>query len=329
MKGKKEIILGLLILVCIGLLVWGINFLKGTDIFKNQRSYYAVYDKVDGLAPNNPVQVNGLQIGVVNSVNLHPDGSYRLVVKFSITDDKFSFPKKSVARIVSMDLLGSKALQIIPSKEKNLAAVGDTLIGDLQGSIQEEVNKTIAPLKAKTEQLLSSVDSVVVIFRTVLNEKTRDNLIRSFENISLTIKNIASTSGNLDTLIKGETKRIPKILANVESITENFKNNNDKLNNIIQNFATLSDTLAKVELAVTIAKTEKAMSDFALITEKINRGDGSLGMLINNDSLYNELKASATNLERLIKDINENPNRYVHFSIFGRRNKPSVQPNNK
>lgn len=308
-------------LLSLGLFVWGFNFLKGTDLFKKSNEYYVVYNSVDGLGINNPVEVSGLSIGSVKEMYLHPDGSGRVVVKFAITNKDFKFKNKSIVKIVSSDLLGTRSIQIIPSKDGKDAVPGDTLIGEVQGSLQDEVNKTILPLKTKAEQLLSSVDSVIVIFQTVFNDQTRDDLRRSFSNIANTIQTLSHTTAEFDTLITGQKSRLASIIGNVDDITKNIKDNNGKLNLIIDNIALVSDSLVKADIVGTISKVNKSMGDFADITKKINDGKGSLGMLINNDSLYNELNSSSQSLNTLIKDVNENPQRYVHFSIFGRKDK--------
>ncbi len=321
MKVSKEIKIGVVVLLSLALFVWGYNFLKGTDLFKSSNEYFVVYNNVDGLSINNPVEVNGLGIGSVKDIYLHPDGSGKIIVKFSITNKDFKFNNKSIVKIVSSDLLGTKAVQIFPSKDGKLAVPGDTLPGEVQGSLQDEVNKTILPLKTKAEQLLSSVDSVIVIFQSVFNDQTRDDLRRSFSNISATIATLSHTTAEFDTLITGQKSRLASIIGNVDDITKNIKDNNAKLNLIIDNIALVSDSLVKADIVGTINNVNKAMVDFADITKKINEGKGSLGMLINNDSLYNELNGSAKSLNILIQDLNENPERYVHFSVFGRKAK--------
>lgn len=321
MKISKEIKIGVVVLFALGIFVWGYNYLKGFDLFKKTEFYYAVYDNVDGLVPNNAVKINGLIVGQVNDIFFHPDGSGRIVVKFSLENKDYKFSKQSIARIASSSLLGANSLNILPGPQGKQALPGDTLKGEIQGSIQEEVNKAILPLKNKTEQLFSSVDSVITIFRSVFNDQTRDNLRKSFDNISKTIETLAHTSSQFDTLITGQKTRLASIIANVDDITANIKNNDQKLNHIIDNIALVSDSLVKADIVGTFTRAEQALGDFSKITQKINNGEGSLGLLINDKSLYNELDSSAKSLDALIKDLNENPERYVHFSVFGRKDK--------
>lgn len=314
-------------LLALALFIWGYNFLKGVNLFSRGNEYYAVYTTVDGLVVNNPVEVNGLTVGQVKKMYLHPDGSGRVVVVFSVTNEDLKFKTSSIAKITS-SFLGAGAISLIPGKTGEFAEPGDTLIGDKQGSIQDEVNKAILPLKNKTESLFSSVDSLVTVFRSVFNDKTRENLRQSFDNISKTIATLSHTTSEFDTLITGQRTRLANIIANVDDITNNIKNNDAKLNLIVNNIALVTDSLVKADIVGTFAKADKALTDFSTIAEKINNGQGTLGQLVNNDSLYIKLDESARSLNNLIVDLNENPERYVHFSVFGRK-KDKAKPKTK
>ena len=140
---------------------------------------------------------------------------------------------------------------------------------------------------------------------------------QSFESIRYTIQNLESTTYNLDTLVVTQRFRLANIIGNVESITANIKKNNDKINNIIANFSNISDTLAKAKIASTINNADKTLKDFSEIIAKVNRGEGSLGMLVNNDTLYNNLEGASKELNKLVEDIKLNPKRYLNFSVFG------------
>lgn len=320
MKYKKEIILGLLITVGIALLIWGINFLKGKDIFSNKREIFAVYKQVNGLSSANPILINGLKVGQVREVFFHPNGSGNVVVRMNLTND-FSIPKNSVARIISSDLLGSKAVDIQLGDSKKNIENGDTLLASIQSSLQEEVNIQLLPLKRKAEDMMLSLDSVLAVVQYIFNENTRENLAKSFESLKITISNLEHTTFNLDTLVGKERGRLGTILSNVESITTNFKGNNQKINNLIANFSEISDTLAKANVAKTIRKADNTLKEMQDVMGKINRGEGSMGMLVNNDSLYKKLDNTVAELNLLFKDIKENPNRYVQVSVFGKKNK--------
>jgi phospholipid/cholesterol/gamma-HCH transport system substrate-binding protein len=166
-----------------------------------------------------------------------------------------------------------------------------------------------------------SLDTVLTVIRSVFNEETRLNLTLAMENIRRSIETLRNTTYNIDTLVSSQKNRLTLIFANVESITTNFKNNNETLNKIISNIGTLSDTLAKVQVSNTINNADKAIADFSKIIEKINHGDGTLSLLLNDKQLYRQLQNSSVELKELVRDIKLNPDRYLHFSIFGKSGK--------
>jgi phospholipid/cholesterol/gamma-HCH transport system substrate-binding protein len=162
-----------------------------------------------------------------------------------------------------------------------------------------------------------SIDSVLVIIKSIFNENTQKNLEQSFESIRYTIQNLEHTTYNIDTLVVTQRVKLANIIGNVESISLNIKKNNDKISNIITNFSSISDTLAKAKIASTIENANKSLKSFSEIIDKINRGEGSLGMLVNNDSLYNNLNGASKQLNELVEDVKLNPQRYVNISVFG------------
>ncbi|MEI7596361.1 MAG: MlaD family protein [Bacteroidota bacterium] len=315
MKITREVKIGLVFIVGVVILFWGVNFLKAKHIFSPVRVFYAVYEKVDGLAVSNPVSVSGLNVGKVDKVELHPDGSGRVLVTFSLNTD-FPLPANTTARITS-DLMGAKTINLILGNGPQFIPEGDTLKTSIQGSLQSEVNLQLVPFKRKMESLMLSLDSVLVVVQSIFNENTRDNLALSFESIKVAIQNIEHMSFSADTLVSTQKGRLASILGNIESITFNFKENNSKISRIISNFATLSDTLVKADFARVISNTSETMAQTNEIMSKINSGKGSIGMLVNNDSLYRKLDKASNELDLLLQDVKLNPHRYIHISVFG------------
>ncbi len=315
MKRSKPYLIGFTFILAIVVFVWGFNFLKGRDLFKKQEFLYARYKTVNGLVAAKPVYINGLQVGQVSQLYFAPDMSGDIIVELLI-QSKFPIPKNSVAHIFSADLMGSKSIELHLGDSKEFVQSGDTLLTSVEGSIMESVNKQVAPLKAKAEVLMSSVDTLIAAFNTVLNKNTTENLKSSIKDITTTFKNLSTTTSTIDTLVNEEANRLSSILANVDSLSKTLSDNRGDLSRIITNFRNISDTLAKADFLAIIQKADSSINSLNRILAKINEGEGTAGMLMNNDSLYRELDKSAEELNKLLKDIRENPKRYVKFSLF-------------
>lgn len=316
MKINKEVRIGIIVLSAIALSYWGLNYLKGQDIFTSQKAIYAVYDRVDGLLPSNIVQVNGYKIGFVRTISLMPDHSGRLVVSMHIKSD-LSIPRNSRAEIFSTDFLGTKAIQLVFGDSKEDIEDGDTLTSSVQTSLTDAVGAEVAPIKEKAENLLASLDSVVAVFREVFNQETKLNLKKSFESISAALNSIDNIATTVDTMLGKKNGRIKLLLENLESITSNIKNHNQQIGEVIDNFSGISDTIRKANLSQTILNLKNTLEMTSSVFEKVNKGEGSLGLLVNDDSLYVNLNNTARDLDNLIKDVNANPKKYVQFSLFG------------
>jgi len=311
-KFSKEVKVGFLVTAALAALLWGMNYLKGIDIFTGDNKYFAIYNQVDGLVPSSDVILNGVKIGQVSKIEFLQDKSGRILATMLIKRKVF-VGKNSVASIISSDLLGGRAIDIKLDSLSPPAQDGDTLLSDIQSSLSEQVG----PIKDKAERLIMSLDSLAVSLNQVFNPVTRKNLDNSVVNLDKSLKSIENASRSLDNMISSENGKLRKMIANVESITNNIKNNNEELSNVIRNFSQISDTLVKADLAAVISNTNKTLQQTSSIMEKINRGEGSLGLLINDDSLYNALQRGAEDLDRLLIDLKQNPRRYVHFSVFG------------
>jgi len=305
----------LIFIIALALFIWGFSFLKGFNLFKEQRIVYAVYEQVSGLDRANPVSINGLKVGQVSDIYFEPGFSGNIIVEITM-ETQIPIPRNSVALIYSSDLMGSKAIDLKLGDDSLFIRNGDTLYTRVEASLKEAVNQQIAPLKLKAEELIMSIDSVVTVIKAIFNEKAKENLSNSIASIEQTFANLESASYNLDTLVAAQKTKLSQIMSNLESITTTISKNEENIDNILANFSTLSDSLAKAEIPRTFAKIDRVMGDVALIVEKINKGEGSLGMLINDEELYKDLQESAEQLHLLMEDIRINPKRYVRFSLF-------------
>ncbi|MBU46353.1 MAG: hypothetical protein CMD28_02895 [Flavobacteriales bacterium] len=303
---NKELKIGFIGIVSIIVLFLGVSYLKGLSILDSSREFYAIYNNIGGLKVGSPVLVNGYQVGVVSKVDLAGNFSQSLLVKISIDKD-FDIPVNSVSKIVNQDLMGSKGINLVLGDDAALAESGDTLFGGVGGSFQDEVSAQILPLKIKTEELIGSIDSVMVIITAVLNKDARENLSNSLQSLDQTFALMSQTMTKVDQIVDQNDERISSIIKNLEA------SNND-ITNILKNFSDISDAIAKSNI-------QDLLTSLGEASKKINNSQGSFGMLINDEDLYLNLENSSKELELLIKDIKENPKRYLGFSVLGGKSK--------
>lgn len=314
---SREVKAGFLTIATLAAFVWSYNFLKGKDVFRRQRVFYVEYDNVAGLMTANSVTINGLHVGQVNSLYFHPQKPGKVVVELYMSND-IPVPVNSSARLFSSDLLGTRGIQIIPGDSPVMAVSGDTLISQVQQSLQDEVNDMVEPIMRKTENLITSFDTVLNVLSDLFNRETRDNLTGTVMSLRNTMRNLESATLNVDTLVESQKTRLAKIIANAESISSNLKQNNENLSRIISNTATLSDSLAHADIAGTLRKVNLAVNNLSSVVDQVNKGEGTLGQLVNNDKMYNELESASRELNLLLEDMRLHPERYIHFSVFGR-----------
>ena len=314
---KKELKIGFVAIITIAMLFVGVNYLKGLNILNSSRNFYAKYENIGGLQVGSSVLVNGFKVGMVSNLELLVEDNQNLLVTVSIDQD-FNIPSNSVCRIVNQDLMGTKGVSLILGDNQAYANIGDTLLSSIEGSLQDEVNAQILPLKQKAEELIGSVDSVMMIVTAVLNKDTRENLRNSLSSLDKTFALMSRTMIKVDSLVLVNDERLSKIISNLESITSNLEEGNGEIKTILTNFASISDSLAKSNISSTLQNINS-------ITTKINQGEGSIGLLMKDDKLYKNFEQSTKELAELLEDIKKNPSRYVNFSIIG-GGKPYVEP---
>lgn len=314
MKIANETKVGILAAFSIALLIIGYNFLKGNAIFSSETVLYAKYSHVDGLGVSKPVMINGFQIGRVDKLQLQPDGSIVATLKIK---GKYEIPKNTIAKLESLDLLGSKAIVMALGTGTDFAQDGDTLNANVAKGLME----TVEPVQKKAELIIAKMDSILTSVNTILNPNFQKNVDKSFNSIASTLASLEATSKKVDNLVGSEGSRISSILSNVEAISNNLKQNNQKINAILNNINTITDQVAAANFKQTIDNANKAVADLQGIVTKVNNGQGTLGLLVNDTKMYDNLNNASKNLDNLIIDLKENPKRYVHFSVFGGGNK--------
>ena len=319
---NKETKIGIIVALALGMLYWGGSFLSGSNPFKNKKEYTAFYSDVNGLLVSNEVRFQGFKVGMVSGISYNNDlGKWK--VNFSVDEQSLVLKDSAVARIGSADILGTMIIELNNiNRGTKVLSPGDTLLSSVQKGITEEVDERIKPLVLKVEGLISSVDSVIDIVTVLLDEKTINNLKSSLEKFSFAIDNLNHSSESVDSIITDvKNKNVGQLVANVVSITENLKNNNEQLTAIFANLEGITDSIAKSNVKQTMEHLAGVMQKVDSIASDVQKGKGSLGLLLKDDKLYNGLALSAADLDLLLLDLRENPKRYFHFSMFGKKNK--------
>ncbi|MDP4187502.1 MAG: MlaD family protein [Bacteroidota bacterium] len=313
MKINKETKIGIFVTLVIAVFIWGLNFLKGRNLFTRENTFYAVYDNVGGLMESSKVIIHGYKVGKVDKIFFMSGHNDKIIVRLAI-DKQFKIPKNSVAKIYSTDFMGTKAVDLILSDSKEYCNENDTLRSDFEQALIDQINDEILPVKFKAENLMMAIDTVLEDVHSVLNESTK-------KNISLTFRHVEGISASVDDLLSSQKGRLAAIFYNIESISDNLKENNKYLTAAIHNLSATSDSLAKSNLKVAINNANASLEQTREIMSKINKGQGTLGLLVNDETLYTNLKNSSQQLDALVKDIKEHPRRYLHFSVFGKKEK--------
>ena len=312
MKLSNETKVGALTAIAIALLFIGYSFLKGNDVFVSENTFYTDYDNVDGLAVSNPVLVNGFKIGRVSKTTLQDNGKIRTEFKI---EDQYEIPSNTIARISNDGFLGGKVIVFDIGNSKTYARDGDPLQSDVQANLLQKVE----PLQKKVEDLVVKLDSVLSAVNTALDDEFQRDFKTSLRSISVSLKNVEKITTDVEGLMGSERVRLAKIMQNLESITNNFKNNGTRINQIMTNLDNLSSELSKTEIKATVDNANMAMKDIQSITDKINKGEGSIGLLLNDEKLYNNLTNASENLDQLVLDLKTNPGKYLKISIFGKK----------
>ena len=262
------------------------------------------------MSISKPVLVNGFQIGRVSKMKLREDG--RTVVEFKV-DKQYNVPVNTLAKLVSTDLLGGKAIVFELGTSKDYAGNEDTLRADVQGSLAE----SLQPIQTKAENLITKLDSSLAAVNKILNPNFQKNVDRSFTSIANSLQTLEGTTKKIDALVGSQTEHINGILTNADAVSLNLKNTTAGLPTVTNNLQRFSGDLANSNLKQTLENANLAIAELKNTLVTINSSHGSLGLLLHDDSLYRNLDHASKNLDALFIDLKANPKRYVHFSVFG------------
>jgi len=306
LKINNETKVGSLALIAVALLILGFNYLKGTSLFSENFNLYAEYQNIDGLTAGNKILINGMQVGQVNSLK-YDAASGKIRVDFSIME-KVPIPEDSRAMVFSSDLLGSKAINLVLGSSSIILKDGALVKDSIAPTLAERVEKEVLPLKDRVESAIIGIDSFIAGLNRVLGDENKDNITVSLTNLRRTTHRLDSVMNKVDVMV-----------SSAKSIMKNFEKNNATINRIISSSAVFTDSLAAQsgKIRGIITQAESSLSNFKTILGKVDRGEGSLGLLLNDKELYYNLSSSSKSLDSLLVDVRKHPKRYVHFSVFG------------
>ncbi|HSN08064.1 MAG TPA: MlaD family protein [Hanamia sp.] len=318
MKISNETKIGIMAVVGVAMLVIGFKYLKGSGIFKKENHIYAVYADVQGLKQSNPVVINGMQVGRIENLDGGKDMK-RILVTVSLTKD-VNIPTNSLA-VINPNLLGSPTMEIQLGDANTYLKNGDTLLTTLSSGAFDEAMKIINPVLYEVKNAVKSLDSVLTTVTTVFDVRAKDNIQSILANVNAATASFAVTSQSLQKLVDVQKGALGQSLENMKTFTSNLNTNNNHLDSIMKNAAVFSDKLSKIDLKQTLDTLQVAINNFKAGAEKINSKEGSLGLLLNDKTLYHNLESTTDKLNILLDDIRVHPKRYVNFSVFGKKDK--------
>ena len=308
MKFTKEIKIGFLAILGLVMSVFSYNYLKGINLFEKNRKFTITYEKVDGLTVSNPVTMNGFKIGKVQKINFNPNNLKELFVDIVIDNDVV-FPKTSIAELYETGLIGGKAIAIIPDykNDSTIAVDGDVLKGVIKPGLTELVNQILPQVQLQIEAVMKNAEIVLENINTLFDNETKNELKSSIQDFSNLTNSLSETSNEISNLIANNSENLTNSLADFRSATYNIKSITDSLN---------SDDINSLALNL-----NSLVNNLNSITTSLKNSEGTAGKLINDKSIYDNLDNATNQLNQLIEDIKLNPNRYINFSVFGKKNK--------
>lgn len=324
MKISKEIKAGIIAVVSIALLVCGVNFLKGNSFFGGDDQYTAYFPNSGGLTPATSVYVNGVIVGKVLSVEFNNGGDslHKVKVQFNIQENELRIPRGSTVEIGQADLLTKGIiLTLNPDISKGYYTSKDKIQGQVAMAIQDKLMTSLNPTISKVEHLINSVDETVTSLNAFWDTTGNSQIKESMVEIREAIKSFSRVANEVEGLVVSEKAKMSKIFSNLESISSNLKASNEKISGIIGNTKKITDDLVTAEYSKTIADAANTIKNLNKLLEDINSGKGSVGKLLKDEAMYNELVKTNQELQELVDDIELHPERYIHFSVFGAKSK--------
>lgn len=317
MKFERETKIGLFTIVALTSIYFGYNFLRGKKFFSNANTFYVKYNSVEGVVNSTPVYYKGLKVGQVEKIALITDGSINKVLVTLSINEKVILSKSSEANIVSLDLLGAKAIKLnIPDLVQPVES-GDTLIGGEEEELTDIISNVVNPIKDKSEKVLVSIDKVLTDINKILQDGGRQTLSNSINDFGGTLSNLRKTSESLNLLVQREGTNIAHTIENLEQLSLALKGSSNNLAKVLENTKQITDSLSNAPIKSAIKNLENASKELDVLLANINKGEGTAGRLAKDSALYVNLNKSAYELQSLLNDFQKYPARYVNVSVFG------------
>lgn len=312
---SKEARIGLLVAISILVFFAGFYFLKGSNIFSGEYEYRAYYENVQGLQPSAAVQIQGLQVGKVSKINLNR-GQLGGPIEVDIAiSKKTRLPRGTVAKLTSLDLLGTKGITLDLGTSSDLVDDGEKLPSAVEGGLVDKISVEVTPLLQDVRKVVNSIDSVLLSVNDIFNAQARADLQMSIASLHTTMDNFSVVSNRLN----GQSAALAHVIQNADKITTNLANNNENIDRTLKNLRTTTDNLSQAPLKEAIHNVDQAAANVKDIMRKVNENEGSLGLLVNDKTLYNNLTKTLDELSKLSADLKSHPSRYINLTIFGRK----------
>lgn len=312
-KISSEVKIGAFVLATIAVFIWLFTFLKGSELFTKTDTYHVIYSEIGGLQESSPVEINGYQAGIVQNIRFINDGSGRLAVSISVDKD-FNLPTGTTAQITTASLIAGMKVVLQFGEGPGIYSNGDTIAGVLAVSIIDKVGNELSPLKATVTEMIVTLDSLVMQLHELFSPEFN-------ADIHGTVANARKITGDLGEITGSEKAAIKTAIDNLKSFTDMLAANTGELDSTLKNLSSISDTLAAADLSGSLASLKKSLNSADSLLKGINNGEGTAGKLMTDDSLYANLNNSMKSLDLLLIDLKEHPKRYVHLSVFGKKDK--------
>ncbi|MCQ2272882.1 MAG: MlaD family protein [Bacteroidales bacterium] len=307
---KSKLKVGIFCIVAVIVFYLGACFFKGVSAFGKKTYYYAVFENTGGLQASNAVMLNGYKIGQVTNVTMLSDNPVRLCAELMITEP-VNIPKDSKVQVAPKDLLGGTVINILMGTDTKFLREKDTMATFVVPAMTDGIDE----MKTKINSILVSVDTIALSLKDVLSSEG------GAQDLKGTLANLEQTTANLTYILAANKDKVGKLVTNLEAFSNTLQAASPELESIVSNLDNISDSLAQANVKQLVNDASKAVGDIQLMVDKMQRGEGTLGQIVNNDTLYTNLEKSLDSFNALLVDLKANPKKYINVTVFGKKEK--------